>query len=92
MFGGDLINDEKSVAGAIASGKQAAIAVDVLFNEGWGAIAHRLASCKVGDGPAISLESYVGGGRNQRDPYVVSYKEINTDYFEAAPRTAVAGP
>lgn len=86
VFGGDLINDEKSVAGAIASGKQAAIAVDVLFNEGWGAIAHRLASCKVGDGPAISLESYVGGGRNQRDPYVVSYKEINTDYFEAAPR------
>ncbi len=88
VFGGDLTNTDKSVADAVASGKQAAIAVDVLFNEGWNAVSSRLASCKVGDGPAISLESYVGGGRKQRSPYVVSYQEINTDYFEAAPRVA----
>ena len=90
VFGGDLINTEKSVADAVASGKQAAIAVDVLFNEGWDSISNRLAACKVGDGPAISLESYVGGERKQRSPHVVSYKEINTDYFEAASRVAAS--
>ena len=90
VFGGDLINTEKSVAHAVASGKQAAIAVDVLFNEGWDSISNRLAACKVGDGPAISLESYVGGERKQRSPHVVSHKEINTDYFEAASRVVAS--
>jgi NADPH-dependent glutamate synthase beta subunit-like oxidoreductase len=89
VFGGDLTNSKKSVADAIASGKQAAIAVDTLFNDGWDAVPNRLTACKVGDGPAISLESYVGGERKHRNSHVVSYDELNTDYFEAATSVTV---
>ncbi|UCD88429.1 MAG: FAD-dependent oxidoreductase, partial [Desulfobacterales bacterium] len=61
VFGGDLVNAEKSVADAIASGKQAAIAMDILFKDGLRSISSRLASCHVGDGPALSMESYMEG-------------------------------
>ena len=86
VFGGDLTNQTKSVTDAVASGKQAAMALDIFFQKGWDAVEERLASCRVGNGPALSMESYLGGGRTIRNSHIVSYDEINTDYFLPASR------
>jgi NADPH-dependent glutamate synthase beta subunit-like oxidoreductase len=85
-FGGDLTNATKSVAHAIASGKQAAIALDILFQEGAEAVVPSLQGCRVGPGPSISMEIYLGGARRQRNPHVVQYQEINADHFRFMPR------
>ncbi len=81
VFGGDLTNAFKSVTDAIASGKQAAMALDTFFQAGWDAVAERLTACQVGHGPALSMESYLGGARTIRDSHIVAFHEINTDYF-----------
>jgi 2-oxoacid:acceptor oxidoreductase delta subunit (pyruvate/2-ketoisovalerate family) len=86
VFGGDLTNATKSVAHAIASGKQAAIALDTLFQHGIGAVVPKLQACRVGPGPSVSMEIYLGGARRQRNSHVVQYQEINTDHFGFAPR------
>ena len=86
LFGGDLTNPTKSVADAIASGKQSAMALDTFFKKGLGAITDRLNSCLVGNGPALSMERYINGERSSRNPDMVSYEDINIDYFSPAPR------
>lgn len=86
VYGGDLTNSIKSVTDAIASGKQAAMALDTFFQNGWGSIEERLASCRVGTGPSHSMEIYMGGEPKIRNPHVVSYNEINTDYFQPLSR------
>ena len=87
VYGGDLTNRIKSAADAIASGKQAAIALDTVFKSGWKAISQIVAGCQVGPGPAVSMEVYLGEARKNRNPHLVTYSEINTDYFRSAPRT-----
>jgi NADPH-dependent glutamate synthase beta subunit-like oxidoreductase len=86
VFGGDVTNATKSVVHAIASGKQAAMALDVLFQEGIGAVLPKLEACRVGDGQSLSMEIYLGGQRRLRNPHVVRYGEINTDHFQFSPR------
>ena len=86
VFGGDLTSPVKSVADAIASGKQAAMALDTYFQNGLDAIETRLAACKVGAGPAISMDTYLGGDRSNRNPHIVAPDEIVLDYFQSAPR------
>ncbi len=86
LFGGDLTNPTKSVADAIASGKQSAMALDTFFKKGLNAITNRLNSCLVGNGPALSMECYLDGKRSNRNPDMVSYEDINIDYFSPAPR------
>jgi Pyruvate/2-oxoacid:ferredoxin oxidoreductase delta subunit len=86
VFGGDLTNETKSVVHAVASGKQAAMALDTLFQEGIEAIVPKLEACRVGEGPSLSMEIYMGGERRLRNPHVVRYEEINTDYFRFIPR------
>jgi len=86
LFGGDLTNPTKSVADAIASGKQSAMALDTFFKKGLNAITNRLNSCLVGNGPALSMERYMDGKRSARNPDMVSYEDINIDYFSPAPR------
>jgi NADPH-dependent glutamate synthase beta subunit-like oxidoreductase len=81
LFGGDLTNTIKSVADAVASGKQAAIALDVFFKQGKHVVTDRLNACLVGNGPALSMECYMGGKRSSRNPYIVPYDDINLDYF-----------
>jgi NADPH-dependent glutamate synthase beta subunit-like oxidoreductase len=88
VYGADLITPVKSVAHAVASGKEAALALDILFREGFEAIQPRLADCRVGDGPSLSMEIYLGGERSQRSSHVVGYHEINIDYFQFTPRVA----
>jgi len=86
VFGGDLTNKTKSVVHAVASGKEAAISLDVLFREGFDAIGPRLETCTVGNGSSLSMEVYMGGPRCDRTHHVVVYDEINTDYFQMASR------
>jgi 2-oxoacid:acceptor oxidoreductase delta subunit (pyruvate/2-ketoisovalerate family) len=75
------VNETKNVTQAIASGKQAAMALDTFFRDGAAAVEARLAECRVGGGPALSMEIYMGGPRRLRSSHVVRPEEINTDYF-----------
>ncbi|MFQ5486239.1 MAG: 4Fe-4S binding protein, partial [Desulfobacterales bacterium] len=86
IFGGDLTNRIKSVADAIASGKEAAMALDIYFKKGWQAIEQTIDECRVGGGPSLSMEIYRSGDRKERNPHIVLFDEINTDYFESSPR------
>ncbi len=86
LFGGDLTNDFKSVVHAVASGKEAAMALDVILRDGWEAVPAKLAECRVGTGAAVSMEMYLQGPRCHRNSHVVAFSEINTDYFQFAPR------
>jgi NADPH-dependent glutamate synthase beta subunit-like oxidoreductase len=88
IYGGDLTTPVKSVAHAVASGKEAALVLDLLFREGFDAIQPRLTECRVGDGRSLSMEIYLGGERSQRSSHIVGYHEINIDYFQFTPRVA----
>ena len=90
IFGGDLITPVKSVADAIASGKQAALALHAYFAGGPKAVDVTLTACRVGPGPALSLDAYLAGDRRERSPQVVAYEEIVGDYFQAAARVIPA--
>jgi Pyruvate/2-oxoacid:ferredoxin oxidoreductase delta subunit len=85
-YGGDLTNRVKSVADAIASGKQAAMALDTYFKSGWDAVRKAVTGCQVGPGPTVSMTIYLGKERKDRNPHMVSYSEINTHYFNSAAR------
>ena len=91
VYGGDLVADIKSVVHAVASAKQSALALDILFDEGLKAIQPKLQTCRVGGGPAISMEIYLGGSRSQRNHSVVRYEDLNTDYFQFSPRMIQPG-
>ena len=86
VFGGDLTNPVKSVTDAIASGKQAAMTLDTYFKKGLDDVEIRLAACRVGAGPAISMDTYLGGDRKYRNGHIVDPDEIVLDYFRSAPR------
>ena len=87
-FGGDLTNPVKSVTDAIASGKAAAIAFDAIFRGGM-EIRRSKSSMHAGSapGPALSMEMYLGGGRERRSSDFVSFYDINIDYFEKTERS-----
>ncbi len=86
LYGGDLAAQSKSVAHAVGSGKEAAMAVDLYFRRGWEAVPEGVGRCRVGPGPSLSMEVYMGGERCRRNPHVVTFQEINTDYFLYATR------
>jgi NADPH-dependent glutamate synthase beta subunit-like oxidoreductase len=90
IFGGDLATPTKSVADAIASGKQAAMVLDTYFEKGLDAVKNRLLTCRVGTGPALSLAIYLDENRLRRNPHIVGYDEIVSDYFQSAPRNIPA--
>jgi NADPH-dependent glutamate synthase beta subunit-like oxidoreductase len=86
LFGGDLASPIKSVADAIASGKQAAMVLDTHFEKGLGAVDKRLTACRVGAGPALSVDTYLDQDRKYRNTHIVGYDEIVSDYFQTAPK------
>lgn len=86
VYGGDLAARNKSVAHAIGSGKEAAVALDLYCRKGWDAVLEETTRCRVGSGPSLSMEIYMGGDRCRRNPHVVAFQEINTDYFLYGPR------
>jgi NADPH-dependent glutamate synthase beta subunit-like oxidoreductase/Pyruvate/2-oxoacid:ferredoxin oxidoreductase delta subunit len=89
VFGGDLTNTVKSVPDAVASGKQAALAVDIFFKQGGHAITDQLNSCRVGNGPGLSMARYLGEKQTGRNRDIVSFENINLDYFPRAPRAKI---
>lgn len=90
IFGGDLTSPVKSVVDAIASGKQAALALNTYFESGPEDVISSLAACQIGPGPALSLDAYLGGARQGRNSHVTAYDEIVTDYFQAGSRVTPA--
>lgn len=86
---GDPVTAENSVAHAIGSGKQAAIALHALFTGGPEAVPPAVERCRVGRGPALSLEIYLNGERSLRTSRMVAFADINTDYFPQAGRRAI---
>ena len=92
VFGGDLVNAARSVPHAVASGKQAAMALDTYFRSGWDVIDNRLAECRVGEGPALSMAIYRDGQRRFKPSLVVPFEGINTDYFQPVKRVVVPFP
>ncbi|MBW1923990.1 MAG: FAD-dependent oxidoreductase [Deltaproteobacteria bacterium] len=86
VFGGDLTNETQSVTDAVASGKMAALALDTCLEEGWERIIQSLGRARVGPGPALSMESYLGGARADRNRTVVSFEQLNMDYFQPLQR------
>jgi NADPH-dependent glutamate synthase beta subunit-like oxidoreductase len=86
VYGGDPVMPVKSVTDAIAAGKQAAIALHAWFEGGRDAVSAAMDRSRVGDGPALSMEMYLGGERRLRDRHVVTPEEINTDYFQTTSR------
>jgi NADPH-dependent glutamate synthase beta subunit-like oxidoreductase/Pyruvate/2-oxoacid:ferredoxin oxidoreductase delta subunit len=89
VFGGDLTNTVKSVPDAVASGKQAAMAVDIFFKQGGHAVTDQLNSCRVGNGPGLSMTRYLGEGQTDRNRDIVSFENINPDYFPRMPRAKI---
>lgn len=85
-FGGDLVNRTRSVADAIASGKQAAVAIDTYFKHGAESIDRRMQACRIGNGPGISMEAYLSNQPRFRQADCVVYDDINIDYFEQSTR------
>jgi Pyruvate/2-oxoacid:ferredoxin oxidoreductase delta subunit/thioredoxin reductase len=86
IWGGDVTNANRSVADAVGSGKAAALAVDAFFSSGADAVESAFAGCRVGGGPALSFERYVGGRRQDQSQKVVDYEDLRSDYFTPAPR------
>ena len=86
VFGGDLVAETKSVVHAVASGKEAAMALDRLFRDGLEAVRPGLQACLVGGGPSLSMEMYLNGPRSSRNHRIVQYDDLNTDHFRFAPR------
>ena len=83
---GDPVTPANSVADAIASGKQAAIALHALFDAGIESIAAAVSGCRVGPGPALSMERYRGGRRRDCSARLIGFGDINPDYFFPAAR------
>ncbi|MFH0787804.1 MAG: FAD-dependent oxidoreductase [Pseudomonadota bacterium] len=86
VYGGDLAVASRSVVQAVASGKEAAMALDIFFQKGPGAVEPELKRVQVGHGPSLSFEVYQKGPRSRRSPHVVGYEEINSDHFQFSPR------
>jgi Pyruvate/2-oxoacid:ferredoxin oxidoreductase delta subunit len=87
LWGGDVSNSNRSVADAVGSGKAAALAVDAFFDSGPESVQKAFAGCRIGDGPALSFERYVGGRRRKQSRKIVGYADLRPDYFLPAPRT-----
>jgi NADPH-dependent glutamate synthase beta subunit-like oxidoreductase len=90
IVGGDMTNATLSVADAIASGKQAAIALDVYFKKGPAAIQESLSRSRIGDGASVSMTAYLDSEGRYRNSHVVTFAEINSDYFESSTRAVPA--
>jgi len=82
--GGDLTSTQRTVAHAIGSGKKAALAIDCYLkgNDSEEAIRQVL----IGEGPSLSIFRYLHPGEKPMNPHVVTFEELNMDYFEPSAR------
>jgi len=82
--GGDLTSNQRTVAHAIGSGKKAALAMDCYLKGKDSEEALR--QILIGDGPSISIFRYLHPQERLMNPHVVTFDELNTDYFEPSRR------
>jgi NADPH-dependent glutamate synthase beta subunit-like oxidoreductase len=82
--GGDLTSNQRTVAHAIGSGKKAALAIDCYLRgiDSEEAIRQIL----IGNGPSISIFKYLYSDERARNPHVVTFEELNPDYFDPSIR------
>jgi len=82
--GGDLTSIQRTVAHAIGLGKKAALAMDCYLkgNDSEEAIRQIL----IGEGPSFSIFRYLHPGERPMNPHVVTFEELNMDYFEPSTR------
>jgi 2-oxoacid:acceptor oxidoreductase delta subunit (pyruvate/2-ketoisovalerate family) len=82
--GGDLTSSRRTVAHAIGSGKKAAVAIDCyLKGRDTEEAIHQIL---IGEGPSISISEYLRPDERPMNPHVVTFEELNTDYFEPSRR------
>jgi Pyruvate/2-oxoacid:ferredoxin oxidoreductase delta subunit len=85
--GGDAIDQPRTIINAIASGKKAAISID-LYLRGF-TDDDLFSKIRVGNKGALSMEAYLSGrnGGDWAEPKgIVSYPQINTLFFEHSKR------
>ena len=82
--GGDLASNQRTVAHAIGSGKKAALAIDCYLKGKDSEEAIR--QILIGEGPSISIFRHLYPDERPRNPHVVTFEELNTDYFEPSKR------
>jgi 2-oxoacid:acceptor oxidoreductase delta subunit (pyruvate/2-ketoisovalerate family) len=78
--GGDAINPYHTVAGAIGSGKRAALAIHEYLQGGW--LKEKFRLIQVGEKGTISMKKYFHPLEGEANPPVVPFKDIKTEYFE----------
>ncbi len=85
--GGDGVDQPRTIVTAIASGKKAAISIDLYLKGESPEIV--FPKIRVGIKGSVSMEAYLAGrdGRNWTDPLdIVSYEKLNTLFFEQTQR------
>jgi len=89
--GGDAIDQPRTIVTAIASGKKAAISIDLYLR---GCTSEDVFSkIRVGNKGALSMEAYLSGrnGGNWSElKEVISYPQLNTLYFEHSKRVEMS--
>jgi NADPH-dependent glutamate synthase beta subunit-like oxidoreductase len=82
--GGDLTSNQRTIAHAIGSGKRAALAIDCYLKgkDTEEAIRQNL----IGEGPSLSIFRYLHPEERPMNPHIVTFEELNTDYFEPSKR------
>jgi 2-oxoacid:acceptor oxidoreductase delta subunit (pyruvate/2-ketoisovalerate family) len=82
--GGDLTSNQRTVAHAIGSGKKAAMAIDCYL--GGKDTEEAIRQILIGEGPSISISRYLHPEERPMNPHIVTFEELNTDYFEPSKR------
>jgi 2-oxoacid:acceptor oxidoreductase delta subunit (pyruvate/2-ketoisovalerate family) len=82
--GGDLTSNQRTVAHAIGSGKKAALAIDCYLQDKNAEEAIR--QILIGEGPSLSIFRHLHPEERTMNPHVVTFEELNTDYFETSKR------
>jgi 2-oxoacid:acceptor oxidoreductase delta subunit (pyruvate/2-ketoisovalerate family) len=82
--GGDLTSNQRTVAHAIGSGKKAALAIDCYLQDKDAEEAIR--QILIGEGPSLSIFRHLHPEERPMNPHVVTFEELNTDYFEPSKR------
>ncbi len=85
--GGDVASLSRSVVEAIASGKRAALGIDLYLT---GADKKLAASYRKGENGAISMGCYLTGESHGESNHIVAYEDLNVAYFTKEPRTVAA--
>jgi 2-oxoacid:acceptor oxidoreductase gamma subunit (pyruvate/2-ketoisovalerate family) len=85
--GGDVTNLSNSVVTAIASGKRAAVNIDLYLKNDKTTDVKSFVKSKTG---AISMSRYLSGNKTNEYDGIVEYKDLNPSYFEHQPRIKAA--